>query len=160
MHRTALVAAFLLCLPSIALGQEPGVTFDDGPSSKEYAIPLDEARGQTRSKAPKPKPEPAAREATPTQTMTERATSSSSPPREMTRTTEDDETETQAAAPTSTLPGPPDGGVALSTSRGDTSSADGPGAGLVIGGLAVAAVLLGGLAGLVIRRRRSPIDQH
>ena len=50
----------VLLSPSTAAGQEPGVTFDDGPSSKEYAIPLDAARGQTKTKAPKPKPRPAA----------------------------------------------------------------------------------------------------
>jgi hypothetical protein len=47
IKRAVLVPALLggaLVLPASAVGQEPGVHFDEGPAKKEYAVPLQEGR--------------------------------------------------------------------------------------------------------------------
>jgi hypothetical protein len=164
MQRNArMLASVLLALaltsPGTALAQEPGVTLDDGPSSKEYAIPLDAARGQTKSKAPTARvrttpPPPAA--TTPPATTPTTATSASSPKRKGAKKKHE---KAQAAAPVATTPDPPQSDPARVATPASSSS-NTTNAGLVIGGLAFAAVALGGLAGLVLRRRRQPLDEH
>jgi hypothetical protein len=153
MRLIPLVATLLLLMPSVALAQEPGVTFDDGPSSKEYAIPLDSARGQTKTK-PKAKAKP-----TPARAVTvPRATTTTTPakPKKKAKTEKTETTTTPAVAAV-----PPSSGTAGPVNADRTSSSsDGLSAGVVIAGLAVAALALGGLAGLVIRRRRTPIDEY
>jgi uncharacterized membrane protein len=154
---TSLVAALALAAPGAAIAQEPGVTLDNGPSSKEYAIPLDAARGQTKTKAPKkktPAPAPKAVTATPAVTTPQPAATPSKK-RAQKPNAKTSTTQTTAAVP-STLP-PSDPPATVNSAR--TSNSDGASPGLVIGGLAVAVLALGALAGLVIRRRRTPIDE-
>jgi MYXO-CTERM domain-containing protein len=156
-----LVAGLLLLTPGVVLAQEPGVTFDKGPSSKEYAIPLDAARAKTKTKAPKPKstptPAPAATTPTPPAPSTGGAASGTPSKKATTTTTaEPTQTQTQAAAPAGTTPPTSADGAPVS----NRSSSNGIGAGVIIASLAVAALVLGGLAGLVLRRRRTPIDEY
>lgn len=55
MVRGLVVLLALLALPGAAFAQEPGVNVDpDSPSGKEYAIPLDRARGQAAPSASAP----------------------------------------------------------------------------------------------------------
>ncbi|MDP9344651.1 MAG: hypothetical protein M3P44_02820 [Actinomycetota bacterium] len=171
----------LLVIPSAAAGQEPGVTVDSGPSSKEYAIPLAAARGQTKTKAPKPKatPAPAVTPKTPSRVTTDRSTArsessvgrkkktavskggstgdSSSGRKKV--TAKHDAQQPQAAVPTITTPAPRNAGARARVSSSRPPSDD-MSAGVVIAGLAVALLALGGLAGLLIRRRRTPIDDY
>ena len=148
-----IIAVLLLLVPSVALGQEPGVTFDDGPSSKEYAVPLDSARGQARTRAPTAKTAPSASAATPTGTSATTTTKSGEPSASDADTTQADD-KAALATPT-TPPAPPADGTPVSTR--DTSS-NGMSPGMAIAGLAIAVLVLGGLAGLVIRRRGTPIS--
>lgn len=49
----SLLTLVVLAIPSAALAQEPGVHVDpDSPSAKEYAIPLDQARGSLAPAGP------------------------------------------------------------------------------------------------------------
>jgi hypothetical protein len=149
-----IVLALGLTAPNAAFAQQPGVTFDDGPSSKEYAIPLDAARGQTKTKAPTARvrttPQPAT-PAPPPAPATTTATTTTPKPKEPTKT------ETTQSAP-AVVAAPTDPPVADATPA--SSGSDGTDAGVVIGGLALAAIVLGGLAGLLLRRRRQPIDEY
>lgn len=157
---SVIVALVLLMSPSAAIGQEPGVTFDDGPSSKEYAIPLDAARNQTKTKRPSakaPAPAPArktARSAPSTGGVT--AADEPKPKRSTKDKRETKTTTTQDDALAAVLPDPP---RATQARVAEPVSADGTGAGVVIGGLALAALALGGLAGLVLRRRSAAVDE-
>jgi cobalamin biosynthesis Mg chelatase CobN len=159
----ALAVAVALFAPAGALAQEPGVTFDDGPSSKEYAIPLDAARAQTRTKAPARASDSSAAatasdqpaDAAPATGQGSRDGSSSSSSSDRSSKRSDDRSRdanagAEAASPTRTP------ASALDTRAAATS--DGLGAGVVIAGLAAAALALGALGGLVLRRRRTPGD--
>lgn len=140
-----------MLFPSVALGQEPGVTFDDGPSGKEYAIPLDSARRaakRKRSSSARSQPTPSA---TTTPAPALRSTTTPAKEKDADRGTE----ESRAA-----VPAEPPGGPPANSSQPTTARSGGPGAGFVIGGLALAALALGGLAGLILRRRRSPIEGY
>lgn len=140
--------------PATALAQ---VTFDDGPSSKEYAIPLDAARGQTGTKAPKaktPQPAPQAPAATtPAAAPTQTTPAKKKQPKAKSTTST---TTTAAAGATTTPPATPPGADAAPVDTGSTTaSSGGPSAALVIGALAIAVLGLGWLAGMLIRRRRA-----
>jgi hypothetical protein len=161
----ALLAALLLLPASGAFAQEPGVTFDDGPSSKEYAIPLEAARAQTRTKSPasrngssSPATSRSASASAPPPPDTSAGTTSgdrstSSSPDRRTRQTRDAGTDDERAqTPVDATARPAE---SLDTRRAATAS-DGLGAGVVIAGLAAAALALGALGGLVLRRRRAP----
>lgn len=152
----SVIAALTLLSPSAALAQ---VTFDNGPSSKEYAIPLDSARGQTKTKAPKPKPQtPAPATTTPAPAATSttpRSATAKKTSAEKAKGTTTTTTTAQSVAPVTTTPDPP----ATGTQPASTSSSGGSSARIVIAGLALAVLALGGLAGLVLRRRRQPLDE-
>ena len=148
-----IIAVLLLLVPSVALGQEPGVTVDDGPSSKEYAIPLDSARGQAKTKAPTAKTAPPASAATPTGTPATTTTTKSGERSAPDAETPQADDESTLAVPT-TPPAPPANGTPVSTRN---TSSNGMSPGVAIVGLAIALLVLGGIAGLVIRRRGTPI---
>jgi hypothetical protein len=155
----SITVALTLLIPGVAAAQSDGVTFDDGPSSKEYAIPLDAARGATKTKAPAPKPEattPAPAATTPAP-ATPSASATSSKPKPKPDTKKQSTTTTQTAAPVVTTQDPP---TTAATPVSTPAASDGTGPGVVIGGLALAAIALGGLAGLVLRRRRKPTDEY
>jgi hypothetical protein len=158
-----LIASVVLALgptaPSTAPAQAPGVTFDDGPSAKEYAIPLDAARGQTKTKAPTARvrttPQPAATPPPPPAATTTPAAKpkSSQPEQQPTRTT-------KAAAAVVAAPKDPPAADGTHAAAPASPGSDGTDAGVVIGGLALAAIALGSLAGLLLRRRRQPVDEY
>ena len=153
------IVAILLLSPGIAVAQSDAVTFDDGPSSKEYAIPLDAARGATKTKAPTPKAQ-ATTAAAPPAVVPPTATtppSASKAKAKAKATSKTKTTTTQAVAPVTTPPQPPS---TAATPVSAPASSNGTGAGFVIGGLALAAIALGGLAGLLLRRRRQPVDEY
>ena len=138
------------------------MTFDDGPSSKEYAIPLDAARNQTKTKrhsAKAPAPAPARKASEPS---TGGGPAAEEPkPNRSTKVKRDKKsdkktnTTTEEDALAAALPDPP----RATQARVVESASDGTGAGVVIGGLTLAALALGGLAGLVLRRRRATLDE-
>jgi hypothetical protein len=131
----------------VALGQEPGVTVEDGPSSKEYEIPLDSARGaaKTLPKADAAQPTP------PATTTAEPAQRSTTTP----GTDADGTSDQSRAAVPAVPPDEPPSGQATSSELTAAPSDDGPPPAIVIGALALAVLALGGLAGLVLRRRGS-----
>lgn len=136
------------------------MTFDDGPSSKEYAIPLDAARNQTKTKRPSAKAPAPARASKASESPTGGGPAADEPKTK--RSTEvrrdkksDKKTNTTEDDALAALPDPP----RATQARVVEPASDGAGAGVVIGGLALAAVALGGLAGLVLRRRRGTLDE-
>lgn len=140
------------------------MTFDDGPSSKEYAIPLDAARNQTKTKRPSAKAPAPARASKASEPPTGGGPAADEPKtKRSTEVRRDKKSDRKSDRKTNTteddalaaLPDPP----RATQARVVEPASDGAGAGVVIGGLALAAVALGGLAGLVLRRRRGTLDE-
>ena len=150
----------LLMSPSATIGQEPGVTFDDGPSSKEYAIPLDAARNQTKTKRPSTKvPAPAPGRNTARSAPSNGGVTAADEPKPRRSTKDKLDTKTTTTQDDALAAALRDSPRATQARVAEPVSADGTGAGVVIGGLALAALALGGLAGLVLRRRRGTLDE-
>jgi hypothetical protein len=133
--------------PSAALAQDPGVRVDNGPASKEYSLPLGAARALLQTRAP---------------TDAALATTPAGATKGATQPTSGSGSATGGATNAQGKPTGSSGAATTGTARRPTATpaaSSGTGDGFVTAGLALAAVALGGLAGLVLRRKRTSAEE-